>query len=125
MEGAAEGNHLAAAVLEGYGTEVIGLEERLAVIQHKGAIRENVVGDVGLFQAEGLLVGLQAEEDAHGHGAVFRGQVGQRTVFVAAGAVEAVIGLDESNTIEIPDLPGAGDLPHLNVVIVGRRIANT
>ena len=110
MEGAAEGNHLAAAVLEGYGTEVIGLEERLAEIQHKGAIRENVVGDVGLLKAEGLLVGLQAEEDAHGHSAVFRGQVGQRTVFVAAGAVEAVIGLDEGGIPEIPHLPGAGDL---------------
>ena len=125
MEGAAEGNHLAAAILEGNGAEVTALEERLAVIQHEVAIRENIVGDVGLLQAEGLLVGLQAEEDAHGHGAVFRGQVGQRTVFVVAGAVEAVIGLDESNTIEIPDLPGAGDLPHLNVVIMVLRITYT
>ena len=110
MEGAAEGDKLAAAVLEGYGTEVIGLEERLAVIQHEVAIRENIVGDVGLLKVEGLLVGLQAEEDAHGHSAVFRSQVGQLTIIVAACTVEAVIGLDEGNTIEIPDLPGTGDL---------------
>ncbi len=110
MEGAAEGNHLAAAVLEGYGTEVIGLEERLAEIQHKGAIREDIIGDVGLLEVEGFLVGLQAEEDAHGHSAVFRGQVGQRTIIVAACTVEAIGGLDESNTIEIPDLQGTGDL---------------
>ena len=125
MEGAAEGDKLAAAVLEGYGTEVIGLEERLAEIQHEVAIRENVVGDVGLLKAEGLLVGLQAEEDAHGHSAVFRGQVGQFTIFVAAGAVEAVSGLDEGGVLEVPHLPGAGDLPHLNVVIVVLRIAHT
>ena len=58
MEGAAEGNKLAAAVLEGNGAEVIGLEERLAEIQHEVAIRENIVGDVGLLKAEGFLVAL-------------------------------------------------------------------
>jgi len=110
MEGAAEGDKLAAAVLEGYGTEVIGLEERLAVIQHKGAIRENIVGDVGLLKAEGFLVGLQAEEDAHGHGAVFGGQVSQRTAFVAASAVEAIGGLDVGGIREVPHLLCAGDL---------------
>ena len=125
MEGAAEGDKLAAAVLEGYGTEVIGLEERLAEIQHKGAIRENVVGDVGLLKVEGFLVGLQAEEDAHGHGAVLGGQVSQRTAFVAAGAVEAVIGLDEGGVVEVPHLPGTGDLLHLDIVIVVLRIVYT
>ena len=110
MEGAAEGNHLAAAVLEGNGAEVIGLEERLAEIQHEVAIRENVVGDVGLLQVEGFLVGLQAEEDAHGHSAVFGGQVGQRTIIVAACAVEAIGCLDKGGVAEVPHLPGAGDL---------------
>ena len=125
MEGAAEGNHLAAAVLEGYGAEVTALEERLAVIQHKGTIREDIVGDVGLLKAEGLFVGLQAEEDAHGHGAVFRGQVGQRTAFVAAGAVEAIGGLDVGGIREVPHLLCAGDLLHLDIVIVGIRVAHT
>ena len=125
MEGAAEGDKLAAAVLEGYGTEVTALEERLAVIQHKGAIREDIIGDVGLLKVEGLLVGLQAEEDTHGHGAVFRGQVGQITIIVAACAVEAVIGLYEGGIQEVPHLLCAGDLPHLNVVIVVLRIAHT
>ena len=125
MEGAAEGNHLAAAVLEGYGTEVIGLEQRLAEIQHEGAIREDIIGDVGLLKVEGFLVGLQAEEDAHGHGAVFGGQVSQRTAFVAAGAVEAVSGLDEGSVSEVPHLPGIGDLLHLDIVIMVCRIAHT
>ena len=110
MEGAAEGDKLAAAVLEGYGAEVIGLEERLAEVQHEGAVGENAIGDVGLLKAEGFLVGLQAEEDAHGHGAVLGGQVSQRTAFVAAGAVEAVIGLDEGGIREVPHLLCAGDL---------------
>ena len=110
MEGAAEGDHLAAAVLEGNGAEVIGLEERLAEIQHEGAIGENAIGDVGLLKAEGLLVGLQAEEDTHGHGAVFGGQVSQRTAFVAASAVEAIGGLDVGGIREVPHLLCAGDL---------------
>ena len=125
MEGAAEGGHLAAAVLESNGAKAVGLEERLAVIQHKGAIGKNVIGDVGLLELEGLLVGLQAEEDTHGHGTVLGGQVGQITVFVAACAVEAVIGLDESSVSEVPHLPGIGDLLHLDIVIMVCRIAHT
>ena len=124
MEGAAEGNHLAAAVRQGDGAEVIALEQRLAVIQHKAAVRENTIGDVGLLELEELLVGLQAEEDAHGHGAVLRGQVGQCAVCVVARTVEAVSGLNKGRSIEVPDLLRTVDLLHLDIVIVRVGIAH-